>query len=131
VTGLDPLPASRDQGGDPQSRSQSDRDAKGTARSGTGREPTTTESLGKCRGKRAGVGQEQTGISTGTGSGQAGHPAGLRQGRGGRCKRGDGPSNDLTNKGKSTSVGSSATGKQGLVTKRRRENYKGRNHDKS
>jgi hypothetical protein len=43
VTELDPLPASRVRGGDPQSQSQSNRDAKGTTRSGTGREPTAAE----------------------------------------------------------------------------------------
>ncbi len=43
VTDLDPLPAPRDRGGDPQSQSQSIRDAKGTTRSGMGREPTAAE----------------------------------------------------------------------------------------
>ena len=43
VTDLDPLPASRVRGGDTQSQSQSNRDAKGTTRSGTGREPTAAE----------------------------------------------------------------------------------------
>ena len=105
------------------------RQGDGQVRNGPGADHRRT--LGKIRGKRAGVGQEQTGISTGAGPGQAGHPASLIQGRGGRCKRGDGPSNDQANKGKSKSVGSSATGKPGLVTKRHRENYKGRNHDNS
>ncbi len=101
----------------------------GQVRNGPGAHRRRT--LGRIRGKRAGVAQEQTGISAGAGPGQAGHPAGLTQGCGGRCKRGDGPSHDQTNKGKSKFVGSSATGQPGLVTKRHRETYKGRNHDNS